>query len=107
MNDDLIRAVLNRGFEIRLEQWGGPAVTITDPNDPRGGCGSLRGEGSGATFADAIEDACRQALNDHYPQATACGRGVLRYANGGGTSCVLAKVHDGDCIDSDGNRFVN
>lgn len=101
--DHLISEVLDRGFEIRVERWAGPSVTITDPNDPRGGgCSSLRGEGSGETYEAAMIDACTQALNDTYPQATACGRGVL--PNPARSWCVLDKIHDGPCIDADGNR---
>lgn len=95
----LIRQVVTgRGFEIRLEGWGGDvAVTITDPNDPRGGCSSLRGEsGAGVGIEAAIADACFQALRDAYPQATACGRGVGRSDGTYGT-CKLPRVHDGAC----------
>jgi hypothetical protein len=105
--DALINEVLDRGFEIRVERWGWkPSVTITDPNDPRdGGCAALRGEGGGDTYEAALIDACTQAINDKYPQATACGRAVklIDAVKGPWSSCVLDKVHDGACRDAAGN----
>jgi hypothetical protein len=105
--EQLVRhVVLDRGFEVRLERFGGEvACFVTDPADPRGGCGSLRGEsGQFVSIERAIVEACTAARDDKYPQATACGRGVKELESGRATSCVLAKVHDGEnCRDSEGN----
>lgn len=108
----LIRhVVLDRGFEVRLEQFGGAVVcTVTDPSDPRGrGCSWLRGEsGNGETVEQALVSACTAARDDVYPQATGCGRAVkqldaTKAGPPGWSHCVLGKVHDGDCKDAEGN----
>lgn len=107
--EKLIRTVvLDRGFRIRLEGFGGSvSVFVTDPNDPREGCGALRGEGGGSdrTIEQAIVDACTSARDDAYPQSRGCGRAVAQIdrAQGRWTWCVLGVGHDGDCMDSDGN----
>src|SRR3990167_1818183 len=111
--ETLIRQVVDRGFEIRIEGFSGHiSVTITDENDPRLGCAQLRGESAAGkqfqlTVEAALVEACTQAVNDVYPQATTCGRCVAQVGiRGEWTTCVLAKVHDDGCIDQYGNREV-
>ena len=99
--EQLVRqVVLVRGFDVKIHHWAGEvSVTITDPDDPRGeGCCWLRGESGGRDLRAALKDACEQAIDDRYPQATACGRAIgHRRPDGRYDTCKLGKIHDGEC----------
>jgi len=110
LEDAITQVVLDRRFQIRIDEFAPQQVlvTITDEHDPRLGCAQLRGESAAGPgephrrVADALLDACTQALSDEYAQATACGRCVKKIGREW-TTCVLGKVHDGPCRDEHGN----